>query len=93
MDSSLNVSKPRGLSQYDFYKYHYAVDPKFYGGSLRRGLNGGRGFSGAQLGFERYSIPERTWARIPPIWKDYYTGVTLGDALRPLPQDLSENPQ
>jgi hypothetical protein len=93
MDSPLNVSRPRGLSQGDFYEYHYGVDPQFYGAKLPRHLNGGKGWSGNRLGLERYSGPGRTWARIPPIWKDYYTGVASGDALGLLPQDASEAPQ
>lgn len=93
MDSALNVSRPRGLSQGDFYEYHYGVDPQFYGGRLPRYLNGGKGWSGNRLGLERYSEPGRTWARIPPIWKDYYTGVALGDAQRQLPQNPPQSPQ
>jgi hypothetical protein len=87
MDGPLNVSRPRGMSQYDFYKYHYGVDPGYYGGSLPRELNGGNGLSGKRLGFERYSNPRRTWARIPPIYKDYYTGATSGESLGLLPRD------
>ncbi|HEX4710317.1 hypothetical protein [Phenylobacterium sp.] len=93
MDGPLNVSIPRGLSQYDFYKYHYGVDPKFYGGRLPVDLNGGKGFSGKRLGFERYSDPGRTWARIPPIWKDYYAGVASGEAAGMFPESSSETPQ
>jgi hypothetical protein len=93
MDGPLNVSRPRGLSQYDFYKYHYGVDGQFHGGSLPRHLNGGRGFSGARLGFERYNYPGRILARIPSIWKDYDAGVAAGDALRQLPQDATGTPQ
>jgi hypothetical protein len=93
MDGPLNVSKPRGLSQYDFYKYHYGVDPNYYGGSLPPGLNGGKGLSGNLLGFERYSNPGRTWARIPYPWKDYVAGVTSGDVLRQPPQTSAGAPQ
>ena len=93
MDGPLNVSKPRGLSQYDFYKYHYGVDGQFHGGKLPNGPDGPRGFSGRNLGFERYGQPGRTWARIPQIWKDYYAGVTSGDVMRQLPQDAVETPQ
>jgi len=93
MDGPLNVSRPRGLSQYDFYKYHYAVDPQYYGGSLPPHLNGGKGLSGANLGFERYRLPGRIWARTPQIWKDYYAGVASGDVLGRLPQDTAEPPQ
>lgn len=93
MDGPLNVSKPRGLSQYDFYKYHYGVDPNFKGGRLPNGPDGPRGFSGRGLGFERYDQPGRTWARIPQIWKDYYTGTAVGEALGLLPGEPSERPQ
>jgi len=93
MDSPLNVSRPRGLSQGDFYEYHYGVDPNFYGGSLPPHLNGGRGWSGNRLGSERYDGLGRTWARIPPIWKDHYAGVNFGDALRQLPQNPPQSPQ
>jgi hypothetical protein len=92
MDGPLNVSRPRGLSQGDFYEYHYGVDPNYYGGSLRRSLNGGKGWSGNRLGIERYSGPRRIWARIPPIWKDYYSGVASGEGLSMLPEDTSETP-
>jgi hypothetical protein len=93
MDGPLNVSKPRGLSQYDFYKYHYGVDRKFKGGRLPDGSDGPRGCSGRGLGFERYDQPGRTWARIPQIWKDYYTGTAVGGALGLLPGGPSERPQ
>jgi hypothetical protein len=93
MDGPLNVSKPRGLSQYDFYKYHYGVDPNFKGGRLPNGPDGPRGFSGRGLGFERYDQPGRTWRRIPQIWKDYYTGTAVGEALGLLPGEPSETPQ
>jgi hypothetical protein len=92
MDGPLNVSRPRGLSQGDFYEYHYGVDPNYYGGSLRRSLNGGKGWSGNRLGIERYSGPKQIWARIPPIWKDYYSGVASGEASSMLPEDTSGTP-
>ncbi|HEY3950262.1 hypothetical protein [Phenylobacterium sp.] len=92
-DSPFNVSKPRGLSQGDFYEYHFGVDPQYYGGNLPDHLNGGRGWSGNRLGLERYDVPGRIWARIPSIWKDYDTGVALGNALRQVPQDSPETPQ
>jgi hypothetical protein len=93
MDSPLNVSRPRGMSQYDFYKYHYGVDRQFKGGRLPDDPSGPRGFSGKRWGFERYSNPERTWARIPPIWKDYYAAVAGGEAMGSLPQGDSRGPQ
>lgn len=52
------------------------------------GYRGGRG-----LGFERYGQPGRSWARIPQIWKDYYTGTAVGEALGLLPGEPSETPQ
>lgn len=93
MDSPLNVSRPRGLSQGDFYEYHYRVDPQFYGGKLPAQLNEGKGWSGNRLGLERDGGLARAWGRIPPIYKDYDVGVTLGDALGQLPQSGPETPQ
>ena len=93
MDSPLNVSKPRGMSQGDFYEYHYGVDPRFYGARLPRDLNGGKGWSGNRLGLDRFDGPERIWKRMPSAWKDYYTGVASGDVVRQLPQDTAETPQ
>ena len=92
-DSPVNVSKPRGLSQGDFYEYHYAVDPQFYGAGLPRDLNGGKGWSGKRLGAERYSGAEQLWRRMPQIWKDYPAGATLGDSLGLLPGDDPGAPQ
>jgi hypothetical protein len=70
MDSPFNVSRPRGMSQGDFYDYHYGVDGNFYGARLPSGLNGGRGWSGKRLNLERYSFPQRLWDGTPTIWKD-----------------------
>ncbi|HEY1927611.1 MAG TPA: hypothetical protein VGG92_09110 [Caulobacteraceae bacterium] len=91
-DSPLNVSKPRGMSQGDFYEYHYGVDPQFYGAGLPRDLNGGKGWSGKRLGAERYSGAEQLWAKTPPFWKDYATGTTLGDTLGLLPPNDTGTP-
>ncbi|MBS0334717.1 MAG: hypothetical protein JSS35_18255 [Proteobacteria bacterium] len=79
MNSPFNVSKPRGVSQGDFYEYHYGVDPKFYGARLPQNLNGGRGWSGKRLGLERYSGLQQAWMRAPNIYKDAAIGVALGD--------------
>jgi hypothetical protein len=70
MDSPLNVSKPRGMSQGDFYDYHYGVDGKFHGARLPAGLNDGKGWSGKRLNQERYSLPQRLWDGTPTFWKD-----------------------
>jgi hypothetical protein len=93
MDSPLNVSKPRGMSQGDFYEYHYGVDPRFYGAKLPSELNGGKGWSGKRLGLDRTRGLEGAWARTPQIWKDYPAGVLSGEALGLLPQDTAEAPQ
>jgi hypothetical protein len=92
-DSPLNVSKPRGMSQGDFYEYRYAVDPQFYGARLPQDLNCGRGWSGKRVGAERYSGAEQIWRRTPQIWKDCPAGATLGDSLGLLPGDDPEAPQ
>ncbi|THD62420.1 hypothetical protein [Phenylobacterium sp.] len=93
MNSPLNVSKPRGMSQGDFYEYHFGVDPRFYGARLPQGLNGGKGWSGKRLGLERYSGPQQVWVRTPGIYKDTAFGVGSGEALGLLPQDDAEAPQ
>jgi hypothetical protein len=93
MNSPLNVSKPRGMSQGDFYEYHYAVDPRFYGARLPSDLNGGKGWSGRRLGLERYSGVQRAWARTPTFWKDTATGLALSDALNSLPPDYLDDPK
>jgi hypothetical protein len=69
------------------------VDPQYYGGKLPKDLNAGRGWSGNRLDLERYSVPRRVWAKIPQVWKDYDTGVALGEALGQLPPDNSRAPQ
>jgi hypothetical protein len=93
MNSPLNVSKPRGMSQGDFYEYHYGVDPRFYGARLPRDLNGGKGWSGKRLGAERYSGPGRVWARTPQIWKDTATLDVMGGGIGLLPTYDPETPQ
>lgn len=93
MDSPFNVSKPRGMSQGDFYEYHYRVDPRFYGARLPQDLNGGKGWSGKRLGLERYSGPGRIWARTPSIYKDAAVGMSMGDGLHQPPRDESGIPQ
>ena len=93
MDSPLNVSQPRGMSQGDFYEYHYGVDPRYFGGKLPRDLNSGKGWSGKRLGLERYRGPGRIWARTPSFWKDTAAGVAAGDALDQLPRDDPGLPQ
>jgi hypothetical protein len=92
-DSPLNVSRPRGMSQGDFYEYHYNVDPQFYGAKLPRDLNGGKGWSGKRVGAERYRGAEQLWRRTPQIWKDYPAGAALGDSLGLLPGDDPGAPQ
>lgn len=93
MDSPLNVSKPRGLSQGDFYDYHYQVDPRYYGSKLPKRLNGGKGWSGERQGVERYSGAQRLWARTPTVWKDAATGISAGEALGLAPWDNQETPR
>ncbi|WP_394762950.1 hypothetical protein [Phenylobacterium sp.] len=77
MDSPLNVSKPRGMSQADFYEYHYGVDKRFQGAKLPANLNGGKGWSGKRLNQKRYGFPERVWRGTPTFWKD---GAAIVDA-------------
>jgi hypothetical protein len=69
MESPWNRSKPPGMSKGDFYEHHYGVDQHFKGTGLPKGLNGGRGWSGAQRGLTKYSLPQRLWAGTPSPWK------------------------
>jgi hypothetical protein len=65
IDSVFNVSKPAGMSRGEFYKYHYAVDPKFYGARLPADVDEGRGWSGLKLGLQRYDRLGRLWHGAP----------------------------
>lgn len=80
IDSPLNVSVPRGISRGDFYEYHYKVDPKAYGFRLPADLNGGKGWSGKQLGLTKYSLPQRVWYGMPVPLKDGLATIPFVDA-------------
>jgi len=90
-DSPLNVSVPRGMSRGDFYEYHYQVDPKAYGFRLPKDLNGGKGWSGKQLGLTRYNVPQRVWYGMPVPLKDGLAAVPLLD--EPALYNKLEGPQ
>lgn len=68
VDSPHNVLKPKGMSKGDFFMRHYGVDDSYFGGAFRRNVGGG-GWSGRDLGFRRYSLPERMWLRTPTLVK------------------------
>jgi len=93
MDSPFNVSKPRGMSQGDFYEYHYRVDPRFYGARLPKDLNGGKGWSGKRLELERYDGPGRIWARTPSLYKDAAAAMSYDGSLRQRRQDDPGSPR
>jgi hypothetical protein len=54
----LNVSKPEGMSQGDFYEHHYKVDPSFHGTKVP---GGSQNWSGKTLGLEKYGPVGRAW--------------------------------
>ena len=62
-DSPLNVVKPDGINQGDFYAFHYGVDPKFSGTGFSRKI-GGR-WSGEDLGLQKYGQLGRLWHGTP----------------------------
>lgn len=81
MESRFNVTKPRGMSQGDFYENHFGTDPRMYGARLPRAVNGGKGWSGKRLGLERYSGLKQVWQRTPDAWKDLAWATGLDGAL------------
>ena len=84
MNGPLNVSKPTGMSRDEFYRYHYAVDPHFHGAKLpagMRGLNGRRGWSGAEAGLKKYGPVGRAWNGAPKALKESVGGSVAGTGL------------
>jgi hypothetical protein len=55
LDSRFNVLKPENVEKGQFYRNHYGVDDRLYGGRLPNGL----GWSGRALGWQRYGPYER----------------------------------
>jgi hypothetical protein len=81
VDNPLNVSKPLGMSQGDFYEYHYRTDPKYHGGKLPPDLNDGKGWSGKKLGLKRYNPALRIWNGTPLVLKAAIASAPIGEGL------------
>jgi hypothetical protein len=75
MDSRFNVLKPEGLSRDQFNAEHFGIDDHFFGGFLPRDAKGGRGWSGRELGFQRYGPVERLMRGAPPPLKKAVGGA------------------
>lgn len=93
IDSAFNVSKPANMSRAEFYAYHYAVDPRFYGARLPADLDGGRGWSGQRLGLKRYNRVGRLWHGAPLPLKAAVGGASAGAALGAYDSLGNEAPQ
>ena len=90
VDSPINVSKPRGMSRNDFYKYHYQVDPKAGGFRLPADLNGGKGWRPKELGLTKYNLPQQLWYGMPVALKDTMAAVPFADAPAALYGELGQ---
>jgi hypothetical protein len=55
---------PEGTPRGAFYRYHYAVDPDYHGGPVKRAFGGG-GWSGKDLGWTKYGPAARSWYGTP----------------------------
>jgi hypothetical protein len=64
-DSPFFRLKPPNISTGDFYKRHFQVDPRYYGGKVPAEFRGPRGWSGRSLGWEKYGRAGRLWHGSP----------------------------
>jgi hypothetical protein len=60
-DNPLFVYKPDGLSQIEFYRRHYKLDPFYQGGPLP----GGAGWSGKKMGWKKFGQFDRVAFGMP----------------------------
>lgn len=61
LDSPFNRTLPlAGTPKGAFYRYHYAIDPSYWGGNVKRVFGGG-GWSGRALGWKKYGPLARGW--------------------------------
>jgi len=67
VDNRANVIK-KGATQEAYYKWHYKVDPSFYGTA---------GWSGKALGLEKYNLAGRLWYG-SPSWLQWTAGGLAG---------------
>jgi hypothetical protein len=78
LDSVFNRTlPPEGTPKGAFYRFHYAIDPRYYGGPVK-GAFGGGGWSGADLGWTKYGPLARGWYGTPWQTKAAASGVLAG---------------
>jgi hypothetical protein len=88
VDSPFNVVKPGGVERGQFYRQHYGLDDRYYGGPVSDEFGGG-GWSGRKLGWRRYGPVERLVYGTPAATKAVVLGPpAVFDALgRAVPND------
>jgi hypothetical protein len=78
LDSPLNrYLPPEGTPRGAFYRYHYAIDPSYRGGPVKRTFGGG-GWSGKDLGWTKYGPAARVWYGAPTPAKAAAVGALAG---------------
>lgn len=77
IESPFNVLEPRNISRGDFYELHYEVDPQFHYANLRNYKRTG-GWSGDDLGLEKYQGLDRVWYGAPAPLKTAVGGGAVG---------------
>ncbi len=76
-NSSLNVLKPNGLTQEEFYKLHYFVDPQSRINRLPNRFGGA--WNGKRLGIQRGNLADRLWYGSPqPLKTTIGAPIILG---------------
>lgn len=86
LDSPFNrILPPEGTPRGVFFKFHYAIDPSYWGGPVRGASGRGSGWSGAKLGWRKYGPAARAWYGTP--WQTkaatYGAMAGLGGAVEP----------
>lgn len=72
LESEFNVLKPPGSTKGEMFALHYGVGDRYYGGPLPRDIGGGgrgSGWSGRDLGFERFNSIDRLIYGSTPMMK------------------------
>jgi hypothetical protein len=69
LDSPFNRVMPApGTPRGAFYRFHYAIDPNYFGGPVKRAYGGG-GWSGRAFGWTKYGPLARAWYGTPAATK------------------------
>lgn len=87
-DSPLNLLKPEGLTQEQFYTLHRLVDRRFNHARLARGLPE-KSWNGKKLGYQPLNLPGRLWyGTTQPLKNVVATPLLAGVALPEDAEDL-----